>query len=69
MAFTTYVDLKQAVSHWVGGSDDATASTLGITSTLDDLITLGEERIFREGTNPFAISEPKGFSTGIFSRG
>ena len=48
MAFTTYVDLKTAVSRWVGGGDDATVTGLGISSTIDDLITVAENRIFRE---------------------
>ena len=48
MAITTYAELKDAVGRFIGGSDDATAGTLGITSTIDDLITLGEARILRE---------------------
>jgi hypothetical protein len=48
MAITTYAELATAVGRFIGGSDDATAGTLGITSTIDDIITLGENRIARE---------------------
>ena len=68
MALTTYVELKQAVSHWVGGSDDATASSLGITSSIDDLITIGERRIFREArTKDTEASLSTAIASGVIS--
>ena len=48
MAITTYAELKTAVARWTGGSDDSTAALLGLTSTIDDLVTVAEARIFRE---------------------
>jgi len=48
MALTTYAQLKTAVASWVGGSDAATAATLGLNNTIDDLVTVAESRIFRE---------------------
>lgn len=42
MAITTYAQLKTAVTSWL----DITASDL--TSVIDDLVTVGELRIFRE---------------------
>ena len=48
MAITTYAELKTAVARWVGGADDETATTMGIASTIDDLVTIAESRIFRE---------------------
>ena len=42
MALTTYAELKTAVAAWM----DVTSATL--TSTIDDLITVAEARIFRE---------------------
>ena len=48
MSITTYAELKTAVGRWVGASDDATATSLGITSTIDDLVTIAEKRILRE---------------------
>ena len=48
MSIQTYAELKVAVARWVGGSDDQTAGSLGILSSIDDLITIGESRIFRE---------------------
>ena len=48
MAITSYAELKTAITRWTGASDDSTAATLGITSTIDDLVTIAEARIFRE---------------------
>lgn len=48
MAITTYAELKTAIARIAGGSDASTATTLGLTSTIDDLVTLGETRILRE---------------------
>lgn len=48
MAITTYAELKAAVARWMGNSDSATAANMGITSTIDDLVTIAEARIFRE---------------------
>ena len=48
MAITTYGELKTAVARWAGNADAQTAATLGITSTIDDLVTIAEARIFRE---------------------
>lgn len=48
MALATYADLKLATARWVGGSDASDATSLGFTSTIDDLITIAESRIFRE---------------------
>lgn len=48
MAITTYAELKTAVARWTGGSDASTAATLGLTDSIDDLVTVAESRIFRE---------------------
>lgn len=48
MAITTYAELKTATARWLGGSDASTTTTIGIPSTIDDLITIAESRIFRE---------------------
>lgn len=48
MALTTYAQLTAAVARWLGNSDSATTTTLGIVSTIDDLVTVAESRIFRE---------------------
>jgi len=60
MAITTYAQLQTAVARWLYGSDAATPTTGGIPSTIDDLITIAEARIFREARtkdNEAAISE------------
>ena len=48
MAITTYAELKTAVARWTSGADSATPTTAGIPNTIDDLITIAEQRIFRE---------------------
>lgn len=48
MAITTYAQLKVATERWLSGSDDKTATALGIVSTIDDLVTVAESRISRE---------------------
>lgn len=42
MAITTYAQLKTAVVSWLD------VATTDFTSTIDDLVTVGEKRIFRE---------------------
>jgi hypothetical protein len=48
MAITTYSELKTAVARWTAGSDSATAASMGLTDSIDDLVTIAESRIFRE---------------------
>jgi len=60
MAITTYTELQTAVARWLYGSDSGTPTLAGIPSTIADLITLAETRIFREARtkdNEAAISE------------
>lgn len=48
MALATYADLTTAVARWTGGSDASDATALGFASTIADLVTIAESRIFRE---------------------
>lgn len=48
MAINTYATLKTSIAAWIGGADSQTAATLGISTAIDDIVTLGESRIFRE---------------------
>ena len=48
MAITSYSELKTAVLRWTGSSDDSTAANMGLSSSIDDLITIGESRLLRE---------------------
>jgi len=64
MAINTYATLKTAVATWVGGGETATAATLGLTNTIDDLVTIAESRIFREAKTKDTEAS---FSTAIAS--
>lgn len=60
MALTTYAELKTAVTSWM----DVTASDL--STKIDDVITLGEKRIFREAFNKDTESPLSGtVSSGV----
>lgn len=48
MTIATYAQLKTATARWIGGSDDSDATSVGFASTIDDLVTIAESRIFRE---------------------
>jgi hypothetical protein len=48
MAIDTYANLKIATARWIGGSDSSDATSLGFSSTIDDIVTIAEARIFRE---------------------
>lgn len=66
MAITTYAQLKTALARWLGNSDDASVQSLGMTSTIDDLITVGESRIFREArTRDTEASISTAISSGV----
>lgn len=68
MAITTYSELKTAVSRWLGGSDESTAFTNGMDATIDDLVTVGEARIFREAkTKDTEASLSTAISSGVIA--
>ncbi len=48
MTIATYAQLKTAAARWLENSDLGTVTSLGIDSTIDDLVTIAESRIFRE---------------------
>lgn len=48
MAITSLAELKVAAARWLGNSDSATTTTVGIPNAIDDLIMVAEKRIFRE---------------------
>lgn len=60
MALSTYADLKTAITGWL----DVTTATL--TSQIDDLITVGEKRIFREArTRDMETALSSAISSGV----
>lgn len=68
MALTTYSELKTAVARWTGQSDNATATNLGMGSSIDDLITVAETRIFREAkTKDNEASISTSLASGVLS--
>jgi len=68
MALTTYDELKTAIARWTGGSDVSTATTMGIPSTIDDLVTIAESRIFREAkTKDTEASLSTAISSGVIA--
>jgi hypothetical protein len=48
MAIGTYAQLKSATYRWLYNSDYADQHNTGMVNTIDDLITVAEQRIFRE---------------------
>ena len=48
MAIATYDELRDAVYRWTFNSDEADKHNTGMSRTIDDLITVAEQRIFRE---------------------
>jgi len=68
MALTTYAELKTAVARWTGQSDNATATNLGMGSTIDDLVTIAETRILREAkTKDNEASISTSLASGVLS--
>lgn len=66
MAITTLAELKVAVARWLGASDNATVTTMGIPSSIDDLITVAEKRIFREArTRDMEVALNAAISSGV----
>lgn len=56
------------MARWTGGSDASTAATMGLTSTIDDLITIAENRIFREcKTKDTEASISTAISSGVIA--
>lgn len=68
MSLTTYAQLKTAVARWVANSDQATANSLGMDATIDDLVTVAESRIFREArTKDTEASINTAISSGVIA--
>lgn len=68
MAITTYAELKTACARWLGNSDEATPRSMGMDSLIDDLVTIGEARIFRETkTKDTEASIDTAISSGVIS--
>jgi hypothetical protein len=66
MAITTYAELQTAVARWLGNTDSATTTTVGIASTITDLITVAEKRIFREArTRDMETALSSAISSGV----
>ena len=62
MAITTYAELKTAVTNWL----DITSTDL--TSTIDDLVTIAEKRIFREcRTRDMEVALSDTISSGVIA--
>lgn len=62
MSLTTYAQLKTAVAAWLD------VSSTDLTSTIDDLVTVGETRIFREArTRDMETALSSTITTGVIA--
>jgi hypothetical protein len=68
MAITTYAELKTAVCRWLANDDSGTAATLNLSSTIDDLVTIAEARIFKEArTKDLEAALSASISSGVLA--